>query len=296
MGQNAVADGGHSLALGTEDAPYCVQAELERFQKLYSKREPSVPEAEFLVVAAQRAERLYGKAFSQLTQQVTTRAVASSVINESKNEVIHNLDRQIKSSGCARGRHLRNEQCMNTLKVAYPLLCMHSEKDLLVNSRFRYAALLCIMEIAMQVASANADRGRLMSDVWSGYSSVLRGTLLRLRDYTVMFKSRCPRHSLSTLSSSSSSCAPECRFGSDFERRRRTCACSTQRMNLMGSGYSLLVWLVSMQSHWQQVFLRHILGRAEIAEEKLSVSEAALKTSRSTSDKLQQGLERSGPS
>lgn len=87
----------------------CEQAELERFNKLYASRQPSVPEPEFLVVAAQQAEKLYARAFNRLAQQVS---------------------------------------------------------------------------------AANAERGRLMSDVWEGYRHISQGALTRLRDEAVAFMAR----------------------------------------------------------------------------------------------------------
>ncbi|BDA50333.1 hypothetical protein COCOBI_16-0090 [Coccomyxa sp. Obi] len=47
-----------------------LQAEVQRFNKLYTKRQPSVPEAEFVVIAVQQAEKLYGHVLNELRQKV----------------------------------------------------------------------------------------------------------------------------------------------------------------------------------------------------------------------------------
>ncbi|CAL8464737.1 g4272 [Coccomyxa elongata] len=47
-----------------------LQAEVQRHNRLYTKRQPLVPEAEFVVVAVQQAEKLYGHVLSEVRQKV----------------------------------------------------------------------------------------------------------------------------------------------------------------------------------------------------------------------------------
>ncbi len=46
------------------------QVEVDRFNKLFTRRSAAVPEAEFLVVAAQHADKVYNHAFRELLRQV----------------------------------------------------------------------------------------------------------------------------------------------------------------------------------------------------------------------------------
>lgn len=64
---------GKNNAYETAKEPYFIlsaQVEVERFNKLYTKRRLIVPEAEFLVVASQQAEKLYGHVFIEICGQV----------------------------------------------------------------------------------------------------------------------------------------------------------------------------------------------------------------------------------
>lgn len=45
---------------------------MERFNRLFTRRSAAVPEAEFLVVAAQHADKVYNHAFRELLRQVST--------------------------------------------------------------------------------------------------------------------------------------------------------------------------------------------------------------------------------
>ena len=49
-----------------------VQVEVDRFNKLFTRRSAAVPEAEFLVVAAQHADKIYNHAFRELLRQVSS--------------------------------------------------------------------------------------------------------------------------------------------------------------------------------------------------------------------------------
>lgn len=46
---------------------------MQRYSRLYTKRQPSVPEAEFVVIAVQQAEKLYGHVLNEVRQKVRMR-------------------------------------------------------------------------------------------------------------------------------------------------------------------------------------------------------------------------------
>ena len=63
-------EGRHPVA--ERDAP---QVEVDRYNKMFARRDPGMPEADFLVVAAQHADKLYSRAFAELNRLVRCKGV-----------------------------------------------------------------------------------------------------------------------------------------------------------------------------------------------------------------------------